>query len=59
LRFAEGQLSPWRSRPSAEAKPETSQVGAVGNLEPDPDGYREQEQHKRKSVFAERIPREK
>jgi hypothetical protein len=38
---------------------EASQVGAVWDLEPDPDGYRQQEQNERKSIFSECLPREK
>jgi hypothetical protein len=35
---------------------EASQVGSVGNLEPDPDGHCQQQKKKRKLVFAECLP---
>ena len=38
---------------------EACQVGAVWDLEPNPDGYSQQEEKKRKPVFAECLPREK
>ena len=38
---------------------EASQVGAVWDLEPNPDGYCQQEKKQRQPVFAECLPREK
>jgi hypothetical protein len=38
---------------------EACQVGPVWDLEPNPDGYCQQEEKKRKPVFAECLPREK